>query len=83
MVCPKNVRCPNSKYFNDKFVNIFTILHVPPILEPSSVRQALQDALWKTTIEEEFEALVCNGTWELVPRCDHAPVRCKWVYRVK
>jgi histone deacetylase 1/2 len=33
---------------------------------------------------EEYDALVCNGTWELVPP-DGIPniVGCRWVYRIK
>lgn len=80
---PRRFRRPNKKYFNDKFVNISTIAPISPALEPSSVRQALQDARWKKAMEEEFEALMRNGTCELVPRGNHTPVGCKWVYRVK
>jgi hypothetical protein len=35
---------------------------------PSSTRVALADPHWRATIEEEYGALISNGTWELVPR---------------
>jgi hypothetical protein len=35
---------------------------------PSSVRVALIDPNWRRAIEEEFDALIANNTWDLVPR---------------
>ena len=33
---------------------------------------------------EEIDALITNGTWELVPKEEaRNVVGCKWVYRVK
>lgn len=33
---------------------------------------------------EEFNALICNGTWELVPSQPHQhSIGCKWVFRIK
>jgi hypothetical protein len=37
-----------------------------PIL--SSVHAALADPNWRVAIEDEYEALMSNGTWDLVPR---------------
>jgi hypothetical protein len=34
---------------------------------PSSARAALADLHWRATMEEEYGALISNGTWELVP----------------
>ncbi|GJY73151.1 retrovirus-related pol polyprotein from transposon TNT 1-94 [Tanacetum coccineum] len=34
-------------------------------------------------MDQEFNALMQNGTWELVPRDNHIPIGCKWVFRVK
>jgi hypothetical protein len=34
---------------------------------PSSARAALADPNWRVAMEEEYEALISNGTWELVP----------------
>jgi hypothetical protein len=43
----------------------FTTAAISP--EPTSVRQGLADPLWRRAMEEEFQALVSNNTWELVP----------------
>jgi hypothetical protein len=35
--------------------------------EPSSLTEALSDANWKKAMDHEFDALVKNKTWYLVP----------------
>jgi hypothetical protein len=37
-------------------------------LIPSFARAVLADPHWRVTIKEEYNALISNGTWELVPR---------------
>ena len=34
---------------------------------PSSVRDALADPHWRHAVEEEYEALLANQTWDLMP----------------
>ncbi|CAM8962810.1 unnamed protein product [Rhodiola kirilowii] len=35
-------------------------------------------------MQVEFDALLCNGTWDIVPPpCNANIVGCKWVYRIK
>lgn len=35
-------------------------------------------------MQEEFDALKCQGTWVLVSNPSHwSVVRCKWVYKIK
>lgn len=54
------------------------------MVEPTSVKQALQDAGWKSAMQEEIDALHANGTWTLVPLpLNREPIGCKWVFRVK
>lgn len=52
--------------------------------EPNSVDEALTDKNWCKAMDAEFEALIWNKTWHLVP----APkgkniIGCKWVYKIK
>jgi hypothetical protein len=52
--------------------------------EPSSLTEALSDANWKKAMDHEFDALVKNKTWHLVPSQKGTNViDCKWVYRIK
>jgi hypothetical protein len=51
---------------------------------PSSARAALADPHWRAAMEEEYEALISNGTWELVPRPQGSiVVTGKWVFTHK
>jgi hypothetical protein len=51
---------------------------------PSSARAALVDPHWRAAMEEEYGALISNGTWELVPRpLGSNIVTNKWVFTHK
>ncbi|RVW29888.1 Retrovirus-related Pol polyprotein from transposon RE2 [Vitis vinifera] len=65
-------------------LNLHTHLAFSPNFEPTSVVQALKDSNWRKAMSEEYDALVCNGTWELVTPTDITNlVGCKWVFRIK
>jgi histone deacetylase 1/2 len=52
--------------------------------EPTKLSEALGDANWRTAMEEEYNALLANKTWHLVPpNNNHNLIDCKWVYRIK
>jgi hypothetical protein len=51
---------------------------------PSSARAMLVDPHWRATMEDEYGALISNGTWELVPRPQgFNVVTGKWVFTHK
>jgi hypothetical protein len=53
-------------------------------LIPSSVRAALTDPNWRAAMEDEYGALMSNGTWDLVPRPQGSNiVTGKWVFTHK
>ncbi|KAL9997723.1 putative RNA-directed DNA polymerase [Helianthus debilis subsp. tardiflorus] len=76
-------RKPNPKYFNSNFVNTTTLHPIPPSAEPTTPNQALKDPEWRKAMDCEFNALLTNATWELVPPSHHKPIGCKWVFRIK
>nr|GEW37421.1 hypothetical protein [Tanacetum cinerariifolium] len=73
---------------NNGFPTILLQNHavVPPIIitEPTSFTVANNFPKWRQAMKEEYDALMKNETWSLVP---HAPntnvVDGKWVYRLK
>jgi histone deacetylase 1/2 len=53
-------------------------------IEPTTIKQALQIPHWKKAMQEEYDALIKNQTWSLVPAPTHkSPIGCKWVFRIK
>jgi hypothetical protein len=52
--------------------------------EPHTLSEALSDKNWRRTMEEEYNALIQNKTWHLVPPSNNKNfIDCKWVYRIK
>ncbi|KAL8129094.1 hypothetical protein V2J09_018249 [Rumex salicifolius] len=48
---------------------------------PKSYKTALQNPQWFQSMQEEFDALINNRTWDLVPRPSHANVVSgKWIF---
>jgi hypothetical protein len=52
--------------------------------EPVSVAQAMEHDEWRKAMGEEYDALLKNMMWHLVPpdRADNV-IECKWVYKLK
>jgi hypothetical protein len=52
--------------------------------EPSDLNEALADPKWKRDMEEEYNALIKNKTWHVVPaRKGMNIIDCRWVFKVK
>ncbi len=55
--------------------------------KPQTVEKALngKDAKkWEITKQEEYNSLLINNTWSLVPLPkDIKPISCKWVFKIK
>jgi hypothetical protein len=62
----------------------FTFTASTPSPIPSSVRAALADPNWRAAMEDEYGALMSNGTWQLVfrPRESNV-VTSKWIFTHK
>jgi hypothetical protein len=61
--------------------------NVAAIAEPHTMSEAIhsQDASkWELAMQEEYDSLMANGTWELAPLpSNRKRVGCKWVFRTK
>nr|GEY71479.1 hypothetical protein [Tanacetum cinerariifolium] len=60
-------------------------LHVSSVSPlPRSYREAFNDVNWQSAMRDEYNALIKNSTWTLVPRPpDVNVVRCMWLFRYK
>ena len=73
-----NIRKPITK------PNFHTQLTKSDDHEPPTLTQALKDHKWRRAMSEEYDALVKNGTWALVPPdSSQNLVGCKWIFRTK
>lgn len=62
-------------------LNLYTS-SISPV--PRSHLQAMQDPHWRKAMNEEYQALMSNGTWTLVPRPPGVNVvRSMWLFRHK
>jgi len=52
--------------------------------EPTNLHDALAHKDWKKAMDVEYDALIQNKTWRLVPpKRDANVIDCKWVYKIK
>eukprot|EP00253_Pinus_taeda_P019097 PITA_19097 len=65
-------------------VNIYDLHSSSKILTGESYAKAARHPSWESAMEEEYNSLLENQTWDLVPLpLGRKLVRCKWVYRTK
>ncbi|XP_019430787.1 PREDICTED: uncharacterized protein LOC109338103 [Lupinus angustifolius] len=73
-----------NNIFKPKQILTTTKHALPENLEPSTVTQALKIPHWRQACSADFDALMNNGTWNLVPREEAKNlVGCKWLFRIK
>ena len=52
--------------------------------EPSSFKEAVEDPSWVDAMVEEYDSIVKNSAWEIVPRPEGKLVAgSRWIYKVK
>eukprot|EP00253_Pinus_taeda_P027790 PITA_27790 len=54
------------------------------LTEPSSFKEAVQRPVWVDTKVEEYDSIVRNSVWDVVPRLeDKSVVSSRWLYKVE
>ncbi|KAG8472493.1 hypothetical protein CXB51_034175 [Gossypium anomalum] len=52
--------------------------------EPISIQEAFQSPQWTATAQAEYQALLSNHTWDLMPLpAGRRAVGCKWIFKIK
>ena len=80
---PGPVTCSQRGVFKPKSIfNLHTTTTKSPL--PRTLIAALRDHNWKLTMDAEYDALIENKTWEIVPRPPGANViRSMWIFAHK
>lgn len=82
----QNIIVTRSKnnIFKPKTVFAATKHDLKENLEPSTINQTLKIPQWREASFAEFDALLNNGTWTLVPKPENTNlVGCKWLFIIK
>ena len=54
------------------------------LTEPSSFEEAMEDPTWVDAMVEEYDSIVRNSAWEIIPRPEgKSVVGSRWIYKVK
>ena len=54
------------------------------VKKPSSFEEAMQEPTWVDAMVEEYDSIVINSAWEIVPRpVGKSVVGSRWIYKVK
>ena len=52
--------------------------------EPTSYEEAIQKKEWVEAMEEEYQSIMKNDVWDIVPKPESkSVVSSKWIYKIK
>jgi len=53
-------------------------------IEPTKFEEFSHQEEWKKAMQEEYQSIMKNGVWEIIPRpSDKLVVTSKWIYKIK
>jgi hypothetical protein len=53
-------------------------------IDPQKYNRVMGNPIWKAAMQKEYDSLLQNQTWNLVPRpLERNIFRCRWVHRIK
>ena len=68
----------------DRYTDYMALMIEAVEIEPSSFEEEIEKPIWVHAIVEEYESIVKNSVWEVVPRpADKSVVGSKWIFKVK
>jgi len=84
----ENHATPNSSFRESKrphkFSSYMALMSHIIESEPSSYEETAKQQLWKDAMMEEYQSIMKNDVWEVVPRPEEkSMVTSKWIYKIK
>ena len=67
-----------------RFTGYMALMSKCIVTEISSFQEAVQQPIWVDEMVEEYDSMVKNNAWEIVPRLvAKSEVGSRWIYKVK
>ena len=81
----QNVGVPTSqcrqRQSPDRFTGYMALMSKCIVTEPSSFEEVVQEPTWVDAMVEEYDSIVRNSAWEIVPRLvGKSIVGSRWIY---
>ena len=68
----------------DRYTRYMALMSKCIVTEPSSFEESVQQPTWVNVIVEEYDSIIKNSAWEVVPRpMGKLVVGSRWIYKVK
>jgi hypothetical protein len=68
----------------DRFCSYLAVVTGSDHSEPSSFQEAVDQPVWRDAMVEEYDSIMRNDVWEVVPRPEgKSVVTSRWIYKVK
>eukprot|EP00253_Pinus_taeda_P013768 PITA_13768 len=68
----------------DRYIGYMALMSKCVLTEPSSFEEAVEDPAWVDAMVEEYDSIVRNSAWDIVPRPEgKSVVGSRWSYKVK
>ena len=84
----QNVGVPTSqcrkRQSPDRYTGYMALMSKCIVTEPSYFEEEVQEPTWVDAMVEEYDSIVRNSAWEIVPRpVGKSVVGSQWIYKVK
>ena len=67
----------------DRYTGYRALVSKCVVTEPSSFKEAVEDPAWVDSMVEEYDSIIRNSAWEIVPRPEgKSVVGSRWIYKV-
>eukprot|EP00253_Pinus_taeda_P030149 PITA_30149 len=68
----------------DRYTRYMALMRRCVVTEPSSFEEAVEDPPWVYAMVEEYDSIVRNSAWDIIPRSEgKSVVGLRWIYKFK
>ena len=80
----RSKRIEEQKRASEHIVNMALMADIMQVQEPTLIEEAMSLLEWRSAMQEKYDSIMKNDTWELVdqPKCKKV-IGTKWVWKTK